>query len=66
MMFLESIIITRVVIIEPCSKLPAIDFSIRWNLFLNKLNGLTCASFSQASHKLMYVEASRKPEITYR
>ena len=34
---------------EPRSKLPAIDFSIRWNLFLKKLNGVTR---TQAFHKL--------------
>ena len=57
MMFLESIIITRVVIIEPCSKLPAIDFSIRWNLFLNESNGVTRA---QAFHKLRTSSCTRK------
>ena len=42
---------------EPRSKLPAIDFSIRWNLFLKKLNGVTRA---QAFHKLRASSCTRK------
>ena len=42
---------------EPRSKLPAIDFSIRWNLFLEKLNGVTRA---QAFHKLRASSCTRK------
>ena len=52
--------------VEPRSKLQAIDFCLRWTLFFKKLNGVTRASFSQASRKLMYAQASRKPEIMYR
>ena len=39
------------------SKLPAIDFSIRWNLFFKKLNGVTRA---QAFHKLRASSCTRK------
>ena len=42
---------------EPRSKLPAIDFSIRWNLFFKKLNGVTRA---QAFHKLRASSCTRK------
>ena len=42
---------------EPRSKLPAIDFSIRWNLFFKKLNGVTRA---QAFHKLRANSCTRK------
>ena len=44
-------------VLEPRSKLPAIDFSIRWNLFLTKLNGVTRA---QAFHKLRASSCTRK------
>ena len=42
---------------EPRSKLPAIDFSIRWNSFLSKLNGITRA---QAFHKLRASSCTHK------
>ena len=42
---------------EPRSKLPAIDFSIRWNLFFKKLNGVKRA---QAFHKLRASSCTRK------
>ena len=42
---------------EPRSKLSAIDFSIRWNLFFQNLNGVTRA---QAFHKLRASSCTRK------
>ena len=43
--------------LEPRSKLSAIDFSIRWNLFFQNLNGVTHA---QAFHKLRASSCTRK------
>ena len=43
--------------LEPRSKLSAIDFSIRWNLFFQNLNGVTRA---QAFHKLRASSCTRK------
>ena len=43
--------------VEPRSKLPAIDFCLRWNLFFKKLNGVTRA---QAFHKLRASSCTRK------
>ena len=42
---------------EPRSKLPAIDFCLRWNLFFKKLNGVTRA---QAFRKLRASSCTRK------
>ena len=42
---------------EPRSKMPAIDFCLRWNLFFKKLNGVTRA---QAFRKLRASSCTRK------
>ena len=48
---------SKVMTCEPRSKLSAIDFSIRWNLFFQNLNGVTRA---QAFHKLRASSCTRK------
>ena len=51
---------------EPRSRLPAIDFSIRWNLFFKQLNGVTRAqaftSFAQAHVRASFAQARNHVE----